>query len=105
MSARDAARALKRVAELRRLCLLVPHMATPVEDALLQRFKILAASPGSVTDADVEAVAAGWRRWWRLDEVELLRAMVAQLPADYIARDRQLASYAFAVSRVTEDSR
>jgi hypothetical protein len=94
MMPRDATRTLQRVAELRTLCLTLPHLSTPAEEALLRRFDVLVASPESATEADLEAVVAGWRGWWRRGETDRLRAMAIRLPAHFIAGDRRLASYA-----------
>jgi hypothetical protein len=93
---RDAAQTLRRVAELRALCLRLPHLPTEAEAALLQRFDALTGAPESVAEADVEVVAAGWRRWWRSGEIDRLRAMADRLPPRLVACDRRLASYALA---------
>ncbi len=93
---RNAAQTLRRVAELRTFCLRLPHLPTEAEDALLRRFDALAGTPESVTEADVEVVAAGWRRWWRSGEADRLRAMADRLPPGLVACDRRLASYALA---------
>ena len=71
----DAARALRTSAALRALCLRLPHVPTSSEVALLRRFDALAAGPDAATGDDVEALAAGWRRWWRAGEIGALRAM------------------------------
>jgi len=93
---RDAAQTLRRVAELRTLCLRLPHLPTEAEAALLRRFDALAGAPEAVTAGDVEVVAAGWRRWWRRGEADRLRAMADRLPPGLVGSDRRLASYALA---------
>jgi hypothetical protein len=90
----NATAAIRKVSALRALCLRLPHVPTPAEAALLRRCEALAVSPESATRADVEALAAGWRRWWRLGETERLRAMAARVPAGLIEADRRLAMYA-----------
>jgi len=90
----DVARALRAVSALRALCLRLPHVPTPGEVACLGRFDALAASPHAATVDDVEAIAAGWRRWWREGEIDALRTMAGRLPAGLIERDRRLLSYA-----------
>lgn len=92
----DATAAIRKVSALRALCLRLPHLPTPAEAERLRRCESLAASPESATIADVEALAAGWRRWWRRGETERLRAMAARVPTGLINSDRRLAQYACA---------
>lgn len=92
----DATVAIRKASALRALCLRLPHVPTPAEAARLRRCEALAVSPESATGADVEALAAGWRRWWHLGETERLRAMAARVPAGLIDTDRRLALYACA---------
>lgn len=92
----DATAAIRKASALRALCLRLPHLSTPAEAARLRRCEALAVSPESATGADVEALAAGWRRWWRRGETERLRAMAARVPAGRIKPDRRLAQYACA---------
>jgi hypothetical protein len=68
-------------------------LPTPTERERLRRFEALAASPHITTDADVEALVAGWRRWWREGRTDALCAMADRLPAGIIERDRDLAAY------------
>ena len=93
MTARDASPALRRVAALRALCRRLPHAPTPAEEARLRRFETLVASPGAATDADIEALVVGSRRWWLAGWSDLLLAMAHALPAALVERDRRLAGY------------
>lgn len=99
MMPRDAAAALRAVAALRALCFALPHLPTPVETERLGRFEALMAAPGSATDADVEALAAGWRRWWREGRTDRLVRMARELPVGLVERDRRLASFVLAARR------
>jgi hypothetical protein len=92
----DATAAIRKTSELSALCLRLPHLPTQAEVARLRRCEALAASPELATTTDVEALAAGWRRWWRLGEAERLHAMAARVPAALINSDRRLAQYACA---------
>ncbi|MBI2015069.1 MAG: hypothetical protein HYS77_05975, partial [Candidatus Rokubacteria bacterium] len=65
MAPPDVSTTLRKVSALRALCLRLPHLPTPGEQALLRRFEALVAAPETAIDADIEALAAGWRRWWR----------------------------------------
>lgn len=94
----DAERAIRKASQLRALCLGLPHVPTPTETARLRRFAELVEAPASATKADVDALAAGWRRWWHQGEAGLLRAMAARVPADLLDADRRLATYACAAA-------
>ena len=93
MTARDVSFALRKVAALRALCLQLPHLPTPAEQERLRRFETLVASPGKATDDDVDALVAGWRRWWRSGRSDFLLAMANGLPAALVERDLRLAGY------------
>lgn len=92
----DATAAIRKASALRALCLRLPHLPTPAEVARLRRCEALAASPESANTADVEALAAGWRSWWRLGETGRLHAMAVRVPTALINSDRRLAQYACA---------
>lgn len=92
----DATVAIRKASALRTLCLRLPHLPTPAEVERVRRCETLTASPESATGADVEALAAAWRHWWRLGETERLRVMAARVPAALINSDRRLAQYACA---------
>jgi hypothetical protein len=94
----DATAAIRKASALRALCLRLPHVATPTEMTRLRRFEALADSPVSATGGDVEALVAGWRRWWYEGESERLCAMAARLPAGFVDGDRRLAHYACAAA-------
>lgn len=102
MSTRDVAAALRKVSELRALCLRLPHLPTPLETERLERFEALAAAPELATENDVEALAAGWREWWRTGRAEELLAMAARVPSGLRESDRRLATYAVAAAARTK---
>jgi len=91
MSALDPARALRAAADLRALCLALPHVPTPAETVRLERFETLVSSPGSAGAGDVDALATGWREWWRSGRAADLLAMAAAVPARLVECDRRLA--------------
>src|SRR2546428_1150181 len=61
----DIATTLRKVSALRSLCLRLPHVPTPAEKRLLERFEALTAAPTRATAADMEAIAVGWSGWGR----------------------------------------
>lgn len=100
MIQRDVAETLRKVAELRRFCLKLPHLETPAERRRLERCEALATAPGAASPEDIDALAEGWTRWWRQGEAARILAMAARLPATLIAADRRLASL-LAAARLT----
>ncbi len=99
MMPRDVASSIRAVAQLRALCKGLGHSPTPVERERLQRFEALAATPGSVTEEDIETLAAGWRRWWRDHQHDRILSMAAGLPEGLASRDRELSSLLIAAKR------
>ena len=87
---------LATVSALRALCLRLPHVATPTELERLKRFDALVEAPDSATERDVEALVAGWARWWREGRAAELSGMARRLDAALIDSDRRLASFAVA---------
>jgi len=96
----DAPEALRKVSALRALCLSLPHVPTPAAISRLRRFDDLVARAESATEADVEALVAGWRRWWREGDTERLHAMATRVPAALVESDRRLATYACAAAHL-----
>jgi hypothetical protein len=94
ITARDVSATLRKVSALRALCLRLPHLPTPKERTLLRRFEILVAAPQTASADDTEALAVGWRQWWREERRAALLGMAQGLPAGLVERDRRLASYA-----------
>ena len=95
---RDVASTLRKVSELRALCLRLPHLPVAEERRHLGRFAQLARHPESATASDVDAIAAGWRQWWREHRLEALSDMVRATPPALIESDRRLATFALAVT-------
>jgi hypothetical protein len=93
---RDFAARLRAVSELYDLCARLPHLPTPRERALLARFDVLTAFPASVTPADADALAAGWRSWWRAGRVRDIAAMATAIPRGVIDGDHRVATYVVA---------
>lgn len=90
MTPPDIATTLRKVSALRSLCLRLPHLPTPAEARLRQRFEALVAAPERATVDDVDVTAAGWRQWWRAGRhVELLE-MKVRLPSDVIDSGSEL---------------
>ena len=102
---RDVAATLRRVAALRSLCLELPHLPTPAESARLRRFDVLVRTPRTAVDEDIEAIAAGWRGWWRAGEHGRLVEMAEALPVHLIDADRRLAMYADSARRSVSGER
>lgn len=95
-SERDVASRLRAVSQLRRLCLSLPHVPTPAERRLLVRFEQLAQAPETAAAIDADAIAVGWRAWWRARDVAEIVAMARRLPSVLIDGDRRLATFAAA---------
>jgi hypothetical protein len=92
----DATAALRKVSSLRALGLRLPHVPTPAELVLLDRFQDLVTAPGSATSPDRDALAAGWRQWWRQGERTRIRDMADTVPGDVVAGDARLIALAAA---------
>jgi hypothetical protein len=60
---------------------------------------MLARTPQAAVDADVEAIAAGWRAWWRRGNTRRIVEMAVALPVGLVDGDRRLATYADASRR------
>lgn len=90
MTVADVATAVRKVSALRSLCLRLPHVPTPAEAKLLQRFEALVAAPERATAGDVDVTAAGWRRWWRAGRHAELLEMKLRLPPDVIDSGSEL---------------
>ncbi|MBI2204308.1 MAG: hypothetical protein HYU41_10715 [Candidatus Rokubacteria bacterium] len=104
MPDRDVGAALRAASVLRRLCLSLPHLATPSEARLLARFHQLTTAPEGVTTGDIDALAAGWRTWWRAGRVAELSAMAERVTRAVIDSDRRLATYAVAAQAARTDA-
>ncbi len=89
---RDVAPAIRKVAELRRLCLRLPHLTTAAEEARLARFAVIEATPAIAGPADVDAIGAGWEQWWRAGNAAAITRMAARLPRGIVDADRTLSS-------------
>ena len=101
---RDIAAALRRVSQLRRLCLSLPHIPTPAEERLLSRFDEISAHPASARKTDVDAIAAGWREWWRTRQVAVIARMARAIDHRLVDGDRRLATLAVAAWSTLEAS-
>ena len=95
---REVASTLRKVSQLRALCLRLPHLPASEERDHLRRFAELVPHPESATARDVDAIAAGWRQWWREERLEALRQMVRATPVALIESDRRLATFAYAAT-------
>jgi hypothetical protein len=89
----DAEPALRALSGLRELFGALPHLPTEVETRRLRRFDGLVEAPADADHHDVEAVLAGWRRWWRNGMSKDLVAMAGRLPPGLVDADRRLSSY------------
>jgi hypothetical protein len=96
MTGEEMAARLATVSALRTLCLRLPHVPTPTEIAQLKRFDLLIERPEQATQRDVEALVAGWSRWWREGRTAALSDMARRIDATLIDSDRRLASFALA---------
>lgn len=96
MTGDEVSARLATVSALRALGLRLPHVATPAELARLRRFEALVLAPEQATAADVEALVAGWSRWWREGRTAELADMARRLDVALIDSDRRLATFATA---------
>ena len=93
MTPTEITNTLRSVAALRGLCLRLPHLPTPAESRLLTRFKELADRSRHATQEDLQAVAVGWRQWWRDREIDRLLSMASGLSRTVIGLDREVTTY------------
>lgn len=96
MTVAEVAARLAAASALRTLGVRLPHLPTPTERERLQRFEALVPAPERATERDVEALVAGWSRWWREGRRAELSGMAQRLEAALIDSDRRLASLATA---------
>jgi hypothetical protein len=96
MTGEEVASRLATVSALRALCLRLPHVPTPTEVARLKRFDALVEMPERATERDLEALVAGWSRWWREGRTAELFDMSRRVDGALIDSDRRLASFAVA---------
>ena len=96
MTGEEVTARLNIVSALRVLSLELPHIPTPAEIVLLKQFDLLVEAPERATERDVEALVAGWSRWWREGRTADLSAMARRVDAALIDSDRRLASFAVA---------
>jgi len=92
MTPHDIATTLRKVSALRSLCLRLPHVPTPAEKRLLERFEALTAAPTRATAADMEAIAVGWSGWWRGGNTGEVLDMAARIPVDLIEASQTASS-------------
>ena len=96
MTGEEVTARLKMVSALRALALRLPHVPTPTELEQLKRFDVLVEIPERATELDLEALAAGWARWWREGRKAELAEMARRVDAALVNSDRRLASFAVA---------
>jgi len=101
MTGDEVAARLAAASALRTLGLRLPHVPTPTEIVRLQRFEALVPAPESATARDLEALVAGWSRWWRQERTAELSDMARRLNPALIDSDRRLASLATACLAVS----
>lgn len=94
MTIADVASTLRKVSALRSLCLRLPHVSTPTQVRLLDRFETLAATPERATAADLDAIAVGWHRWWRDGMHSRLLEMRTRLTSGLLDAHRDLGALA-----------
>ncbi|MEX2148133.1 MAG: hypothetical protein WED01_14090 [Candidatus Rokuibacteriota bacterium] len=102
---RDVAAALRTVAELRRLCLRLPHVATPAETMRRRRFDELVEAPAGAVSSDADAIAEGWGRWWREGRYGAIVVMSGGMRAELVDSDVRLASWLTAAFAAQEEGR
>jgi hypothetical protein len=96
MTGEEVTARLRTVSALRALCLRLPHIPTPTETARLKRFDALVETPERATERDVNALVAGWSRWWREGRTAEMSEMARRVDSALINSDRGLASLAVA---------
>lgn len=98
MTGDEVSARLATVSALRQLGLRLPHLATPAELSRLRRFEALVLAPEQATADDVEALVAGWSRWWREQRTAELVDMARRLATTLVDSDRRLATLVTAAS-------
>lgn len=96
MTGAEVTARLATASALRLLCLRLPHVPTPTELAHLKRFETLVKASAQATAGDVDALAAGWSRWWREGRTAELSAMADRVDTAVIDGDRRLTTFVVA---------
>ena len=94
---------LSAISALRRLCLTLPHAATPEEVRRLERFERLRTGGAPLSDGDIDAVRTGLRHCWRSRDTETLLDMAARIPGGLLDRDRWLQTFVLAARALSAE--
>lgn len=98
-NASEVTAALLMVSRLRDLCLQLPHLPTPREQAELAEFSKYRHPDRSLDNASLQVLRTGFREAWRKGDLEAILNVRQRLPEEILRGDLEIQTYVEMASR------